>query len=256
MTWPRLFAQSGLDANPPSNSTPKMKSETPALTISSRFSLRRAPILVIAALIAWCPLQTRADTTALSFASAGGTTITGSGIDTLGWAFTLSAPVTVTQLGVWDKDGLGLSEQHQVTIWNFDGSVIEAQMTVPSGTTAPIDSGFRYVTLTTPVLLPAGDYTIGALYGSPRSTSNEDVAINASGISTNSPVIYQGSRGEAGDAYPATDNYIGQSNSYFGPNFQIASPVSAPDSGSTFGLLSVSLVILLGANRLRRLRVG
>lgn len=38
-----------------------MKTGTPKINVSSRFSLRLTPILVAAALIAWCPLQTRAN---------------------------------------------------------------------------------------------------------------------------------------------------------------------------------------------------
>jgi VPDSG-CTERM motif len=224
-----------------------MKTKTPTLNASPRFSLTRcasrslmAPF--VAAVIAWCPLQTRADTIALSFTPSGQTTITGAGTDTLGWAFSLSAPVTVTQLGVWDQGGDGLTREHQVTIWDSTGTLILAQTTVPSGMGATLDSGFRYVSIGS-VVLAAGNYTIGALFiGTPTSTSNEDVAINAVGIGTNSPVTYQGSRGEPGDAYPATDNYISQSNSYFGPNFQFTTSTSVPDAGTTGSLFGLSLM--------------
>jgi hypothetical protein len=58
--------------------------------------------LFAVALIAWSPLQTRADTIALSF--TGGDTL-GSlhhESSTVGWAFTISSPVRVTNLGFWD----------------------------------------------------------------------------------------------------------------------------------------------------------
>ena len=49
-----------------------------------------------AALIAFCPLQTRANTIALSF--TGGTAVGIGANVTAGWAFTLSSPVLVTEL--------------------------------------------------------------------------------------------------------------------------------------------------------------
>lgn len=47
-----------------SNSTLKIKNETPLATVPSRSSLRFAPVLVIAALMAVCPTLMRADTIA------------------------------------------------------------------------------------------------------------------------------------------------------------------------------------------------
>src|ERR1700737_4013954 len=136
-----------------------MKTTTSIIKDSPRFSLRLAPALVIAALIACCPLQTRANTIALSFTSYD--TGDAAGNFTFAWAFTLSSPILLTDLGVFDPAGLGLSESHFVTVWTSNG-IQEAQGTVPFGTSAPITSGFRYVSLSTPVLLLAGNYTIGA----------------------------------------------------------------------------------------------
>jgi hypothetical protein len=42
-------------------STQSMKTNTPALKVSPRFSPRLTPILIAVALIVWCPLQTRAN---------------------------------------------------------------------------------------------------------------------------------------------------------------------------------------------------
>jgi VPDSG-CTERM motif len=47
-----------------SNSTLKMKNKTPVVTVPSRSSLRFAPLLVIAALMAFCPTLMRANTIA------------------------------------------------------------------------------------------------------------------------------------------------------------------------------------------------
>ena len=51
-----------------SNSTMNMKNQTPLLTVPSRFSLRFVPVLVIVALVAFCPTLMRADTIAQNIA--------------------------------------------------------------------------------------------------------------------------------------------------------------------------------------------
>src|SRR5438067_7182652 len=86
-----------------------MKTKAPIVTVSPWFPLRLAPVLVLAILIACCPLQTRADTIALGF--TGGALGARGANATVGWAFTLSSPVLVTQLGLWDfvNNGLGTS---------------------------------------------------------------------------------------------------------------------------------------------------
>ena len=224
-----------------------MKTKTPILNVSPRFSLRFAPA-VLAALIACCPLQTRANTIALSFTGGGPNGIIGD--TTLGWAFTLSSPVLLTDLGLWDENGTGLAESHLVTVWTSTG-IQEAQGTIPSGTagTTPTN-GFRYVSVL-PVLLPAGSYTIGAFF---RDGGPDRFIVDAS--TTTAPgVTYNGSRSELGNAFPPGDT-VGATDSYFGPNFQFTTPVSTPDSGPTFGLLCLSLIALLGATRFRSLRLA
>jgi hypothetical protein len=110
--------------------------------------------------------------------------------------------------------------------------------------------GFRYVSIA-PVLLSAGSYTIGAFY-----PTGSDLAIGpASTITTASGVTYSGSRSVAGNAFPAGNLFL-ESNGYFGPNFQFTAAGSVPDPGSTLGLLSLSVVALLGATRLRFLQLA
>src|SRR5436309_1331124 len=66
-----------------------------------------------AALIAFCPLQTRANTIALSF--TGGTAVGIGANVTADWAFTLSSPVLVTELGLRDVPNDGFDTSHVVT---------------------------------------------------------------------------------------------------------------------------------------------
>jgi len=233
-----------------------MKTNIPTLNASVQFSLVRSAsrsliAAFIAALIALCPGKTRADTIALNFNLGGTNFNTGAGTDTLGWAFSLSAPISLTQLGFWDNGNDGLIQAHKVTIWDSTGTVIEAQATVPNGTAATLTNGFRYVTLGSSVMLPAGNYVIGAFFGA----FGDEAASQASAIGTNSPVTYLGSRAIAGDAFPSSDAFS-LPNSYFGPNFQFTSQRSVPDTGSTLGLLALALAGLFGARRIRSIRLA
>ncbi|HWX15758.1 MAG TPA: hypothetical protein VNY07_04145 [Chthoniobacterales bacterium] len=96
---------------------------------------------LFAALIACSPLQTRADTIALSLTDSGAHAGPGNN-QTIGWAFTLSDPVLVTQLGFWDLNNDGLATSHVVTIWTSTGTQ-EAEGTVSSGTGGILTNGVR-----------------------------------------------------------------------------------------------------------------
>src|SRR5512133_1412902 len=117
--------------------------------------------LFAVALMTWSPLQTRADMIALN-ATPSATQFSNER-STKGWAFTISSPVFVTQLGLWDQGNNGLNASHVVTIWTSTGTLM-AQTTIPSGTGATLIDGVRYVSITS-VLLPVGSYTIGGLHG-------------------------------------------------------------------------------------------
>jgi hypothetical protein len=223
-----------------------MKTETPTLSVSPRFSVRFAPIIVVAALMALCPLRARANTIALSFTPSGNLDAAGAD-ETEGWAFTLSSSVLLTDLGVWDGPngsngsvGDGLLQSHMVTIWTSTGTqVLGAQGTVPSGTGATLTNGFRYVSIA-PVLLPAGSYTIGAFFpaGGP-----DRWALDATTVTTAAGVTYNGSSAGFGNAFPPSTS---DPNSYFGPNFQFTIPTSVPDSASTWTLLLLGVTATFG----------
>jgi hypothetical protein len=131
-----------------------------------------------------------------------------------------------------------------VTIWDSTGTVVQAQATVPAGTGTAIDSnGFRYVSLSTPMLLAPGNYTIGAFY----PTANDSATFNASTISTAPGVTYMGSREIGGNAFPP-GNDAGLGMGYFGPNFQFTAPPTngVPDAGATWTLLLLGLTSTIG----------
>src|SRR3977135_4702025 len=87
------------------------------------------------AMIACCPPQTRANMIAFGFAPGSYTTFTFGANVTVGLAFTLTSPVLVTDLGLWDFNTDGLKASPVVTVWTSTGTK-EAQGTIPPGTGA------------------------------------------------------------------------------------------------------------------------
>jgi hypothetical protein len=219
-----------------------MRMNTSGINVAPPFSIARTASIIpafAAAFIALSSFQTRADTIALSF--TGGSPALANQSQTAGWEFSLSNPILLTQLGLWDRFDNGLVESHVVTVWTSTGTEV-AQATIPAGASATLTDGFRYVSLVNSIVLPAGDYTIGAFY---NLNSGDLAVVGASTVSTASGVTYGGSRLAFGDAFP-TGDAGGNPNSYFGPNFQFTTPTSAPDAGSAWTLLLASLAATLG----------
>jgi len=83
--------------------------------------------------------------------------------DTVGYAFTVKQdPLSVHRLGVNDVGGDGLTSMNLIGLWGEGGSLL-ATAILPSGRSAPLESGFRWFDLSTPVLLSANTtYRLGA----------------------------------------------------------------------------------------------
>jgi Domain of unknown function (DUF4082) len=82
--------------------------------------------------------------------------------DTVGYAFTVKDnPLSVHRLGVNDVGGSGLDSMNIIGLWREGGDLL-ATAILPSGSSAPLESGFRWFDLTTPVLLNANTtYRLG-----------------------------------------------------------------------------------------------
>ncbi len=90
-----------------------------------------------------------------------------------GHEFTVTgAGVLVRDLGVWDNGANGLAAAHAVTLFSLDKvgagakatPVAGGSVTVPAGTTAALEAGYRFAPLAAPVMLAAGAYAVVA-YG-------------------------------------------------------------------------------------------
>ncbi|HOC42155.1 MAG TPA: DUF4082 domain-containing protein [Thermoanaerobaculales bacterium] len=136
--------------------------------------------------------------------------------DVVGFRFTVSSPLQVFDLGVWNADSVGgLDTPHQVGIW--DGSqMLIASVTVDPATGTPLGQ-WTYNAITPVVLNPGETYTIGALY----VAGGTDYYISGASSMTTAPEVtwvqsVYPAAGELGFVYPA-----GNTTSFgrFGPNF-------------------------------------
>jgi hypothetical protein len=86
--------------------------------------------------------------------------ITDSSVNALvGYSFvTASSPLSVFSLGLWDDGADGFEDAHDIFLEGSFGSV---SLEIPAGTVASLIGNFRYMNLTTPILLPPSTtYTI------------------------------------------------------------------------------------------------
>ena len=173
----------------------------------------------------------------------------------MGGAFTVgNNAVLVTALGAYDGSGSGLTVATPVAIWTGDGHAdggTDPQLTlatVPTGTSATLVNGFRYITLGTPVTLLANQtYTIGAYY----SPSDTDKILNSGSTMTlNSDFTavaaeYTGSNTLGGISEPNGATGLGF---YIGPNFEF---LVLPEPSSLLLLAASGFGLILGRKLLR-----
>lgn len=165
-----------------------------------------------------------------------------------GWEFdvTQATGVTVSKIGVYDRDADGLGEAHEVFIWDADRNIIASSI-VPSGFVAPLDENNLFRLVDTPdFLLPQGDgYVIGTYY----SFRVDGFDSQVSGLVTHPSIrfvetrFYKNAaspRPSAKRVYPnLSSSQQPQLRGYFGPGFEI---VPEPTSlalvfGGTLSLL-------------------
>jgi len=158
----------------------------------------------------------------------------------VGWGFTVNTSISVTMLAIFDHRGDGLIDSHRVGVWDSGGTLI-VEATVPSGTSANLLDGFRYVGINQQPLTP-GDYVIGAYY---NSQSQDLLPGSATTLVEDPAILFAGARYGLGGNLPFPNVFQG-GNNHFGPNFQFK-PSPVPDQSSPALLLAgvMSLFITL-----------
>lgn len=141
---------------------------------------------------------------------------------------------TVTHLGFFDDGGDGLLESHSVGIFaqgsNPGGGTLLADVTIPAGTGAGYTNGYRWVALSTPLVLTNGQhYVIAASTSSGTDLwpNNWQVDWNPAYVgytsSTNEMIYYQVSA-----SWPTEPG--GVVNNVFGTSYGAYNLMSVPTS--------------------------
>ena len=179
---------------------------------------------------------------------------------TLGWAFTLSAPITVNALGLFDVDGDGLAGEHGLGLWTSGGSLL-ALATISDANSSPVGStsslGNWRFTAIVPLVLAAGEYVIGAGYAVSNSTNSTgfgDQFVADATVSTAPGVTFDEARFGPGFGFPLNSTFI-LPDGFFGPNLS-AVPFAGVAEPASLLLLGTGLAGLTGlaAWRARRRR--
>ena len=180
----------------------------------------------------------QADTIALSF--SGGTTADKFTNSTIGWEFTISEPINVTSLGVWDEGGNGLADDHQVGIWHSSGGGPLVSTTVTSAD--PLTNGFRYRSVS-PFTLQPGSYVIGSFM-----PNGNDLSIDDAQYTTQFPVTYTTNLNGPGGFTIPINAWQGYDGAHFGPNFQfVLATATAVPSLNEWGMIIFMALAGLGS---------
>ncbi|WP_353269026.1 DUF4082 domain-containing protein [Gemmatimonas sp.] len=160
----------------------------------------------------------------------------------LGWRFNVLAPVTVTQLGMFDDNGNGfLSGSSNVGIYNSLGSLL-VSTTVTSSDAL---NGFFRMAAISPFALGVGnDYYIAG------TTGNDNYTWNPNGFSTIAEIQFVDGAFRQSSTLVFPDQGFGGGGltGWFGPTFAV-STVPEP---STYALMIPALLFVGTAVRRRR----
>ena len=174
----------------------------------------------------------------------------GAGFTDLGYSFVANVATSVVSLGVWDQNGDGLLNRHEVGLWASDGTLL-ASTFVGAGTVGILDAGFRFTDIS-PVLLTAGQtYYVAALFYGPDDHDNFDFDVTS--VRTTPQIAYDSRRfvPTMALAFPALVGSSIFTNGYWGGNVRLdAQAVPAPEP-TTMVLLGSGLAAAFFRHRRR-----
>lgn len=201
-------------------------------------------VLGILAVVAALAMPSRIDAATIALQSFSGGFNATSGSDQLyGWIFDVNTTIDVTALGVGDTGSDGLAISHDVGIYRESDQTLLASLTVPSGTSGTLLSGFRYSLLGSSVQLSPDRYvivmTMPVFNGDTQSIGNTTVG-------TAAEISYVTSAFDGGATlhFPSPTFNGSFAEGMFGPNFLFeAAAVPEPASLLLIGSGVVGLLV-------------
>jgi len=153
----------------------------------------------------------------------------------LGWKFSVNAPLTVEALGFYDDQKNGLTEAHDVGIFDSTGALIVSGRVQPND---PLESWWRWTGVTPTTLVVGEEYQIAAVTGTENYTWAPAGFVTDSQVNFLFDSYWTPANGVL--TYPnGSDGVTG----YFGPNFStqlVPLPgsllLAIPAFASVFGL--------------------
>lgn len=157
-----------------------------------------------------------------------------------GWKFTVTSPISVEALGLWDEGPDGLVDSHQIGLWSSGGMLL-ASTTITTANSTPVAStsaeGNWRFTAISPLALGVGAYVVGATY----MAGQADFLRIDTTASTMPGVTFDESRGDFASTLvmPISTNPFAN-DGYFGPNLSLGERAVVPEPG-TFLLVGAGL---------------
>jgi Mg-chelatase subunit ChlD len=167
-----------------------------------------------------------------------------------GWEFAIDAPMEVYSLGIWDEGGDGLTNPHDVGLYDLSGALL-ASTTMTTGTVvASVESSGSWIFKNIPpVALPPGNYAVAATY----TLGDADVVHFLAAPTTSEGVTFVSNRliPSSTLTFPA-DNSQNLDGGIFGPNLRVRPATRVVPSLSPAALVFLAGVLSWSGFRVMR----
>jgi len=185
--------------------------------------MNRLLVLLSATLVLLSASAARADTAGISFTSPGNSLNNAEGFS-LGFVFTATSSFAIDSLGYYDNGGL--TEVHQVGLYNSSGTLLASATVTGTGTQVGF---FNYTAISDVDLIAGQTYQVVGTSG-----FVDPYAYDPVGFTTASNVTFNNDVYTGGDTLAFGTLSAGVTG-WFGPNFEEASTVPEPSTLALFG---------------------